>query len=292
MTDVASITRRLEGDYQSLAPQLRKAARYVVKAPTEVALYSLREVAARAEVGPTTLVRLAAQLGFPSYNAFREAFREGLRSGADRYASNIEELQHYRGGATFEQLYRDTGEQIVQNINGAYSSIGAAQIAAAGHFMKSARRLYLLGLRANYSLSFYLHYVLRTFMANVILLEGRMGMLIDEIGDIGPKDALLAISYEPYALDAVKAVEHAAKQGAAVIAMTDTPLSPIARHATRLLVLPTTGTSFYQSLVPTMALIEGLICYLVARGGPRIVQQVKEEFQRRDDFGAYWRDRD
>lgn len=71
--DVASITRRLEKSYQSFAPQLRKAARYVVKAPTEVALYSLREVAARAEVGPTTLVRLAEQLGFPSYNAFRVA---------------------------------------------------------------------------------------------------------------------------------------------------------------------------------------------------------------------------
>src|SRR5580704_19299020 len=90
VTDIASITKRLEDDYQSLAPQLRKAARYVVKAPTEIALYSLREVAARAEVGPTTLIRLAAQLGFASYNSFRETFRDGLRSGADRYASNVE----------------------------------------------------------------------------------------------------------------------------------------------------------------------------------------------------------
>jgi hypothetical protein len=39
-----------------------------------------------------------------------------------------------------------------------------------------------------------------------------------------------------------------------------------------------------------MALLEGLVCYLVARGGPRIVQRVKEEFERRDNFGAYWRD--
>ena len=41
-----------------------------------------------------------------------------------------------------------------------------------------------------------------------------------------------------------------------------------------------------------MALIEGLLCYLVARGGPRIVERVKREFERRDDFGAYWHDRD
>src|SRR6185437_9445357 len=115
----------------------------------------------------------------------------------------------------------------------AYASISAADLAAAGRIMKGARRLYLLGLRSNYCLSFYLHYVLHTFMANLVLLEGRMGMLIDEIGDIGARDALIAVSYEPYALDAVKAVEHAAKCGAAIIAMTDTPLSPIARYATR-----------------------------------------------------------
>jgi DNA-binding MurR/RpiR family transcriptional regulator len=77
MSDVAHITRRLEGDYQSLAPQPRKVARYVVKAPTKIALGSLREVAERAAVGPTTLVRLAAQLGYPSYNAFRETFVTG-----------------------------------------------------------------------------------------------------------------------------------------------------------------------------------------------------------------------
>ena len=243
MNNIASITRHLESDYHSLAPQLRKAARYVVKAPTEIALYSLREVAARAEVGPTTLVRLAAQLGFSSYNAFRETFRDGLRVRRRPIASDVQELQHYRGGAAFEQLYRDTGELIAQNIANAYSSISAADIAAAGQIMKGARRLYLLGLRSNYSLSFYLHYVLRTFMTNLVLLEGRMGMLIDEIGDIGDGDALVAISYEPYALDAVKAVEHAAKSGATVIAMTDTPLSPIAPHAARLLLLPTSGTS-------------------------------------------------
>ena len=252
----------------------------------------MEQIAARAEVGPTTFVRLAAQLGFSSYNAFRETFREGLRAGADRYASNVQQLQQHRRAADFDQLYRNTGELIIQNISTAYSSIGAADIARFGQLMKGAHRLYILGLRSNYCLSFYLYYVLRTFMSNVVLLEGRMGMLIDELGDIGAKDVLVAISFEPYAADAVKAVEHAVKTGATVIAVTDTTLSPIARHATELLIPPITSTSYYQSLVATMALLEGLVCYLVAHSGPRIVQRVKKEFERRDNFGVYWRDRD
>ena len=62
--------------------------------------------------------------------------------------------------------------------------------------MKGARRLYVLGLRSNYCLSFYLHYVLRTFMSNVVLLEGRMGMLIDEIGD--RVVSVMAITFAPH----------------------------------------------------------------------------------------------
>ena len=50
------------------------------------------------------------------------------------------------------------------------------------------RRIYLLGLRCNYGQSFYLYYLLRTFIANAVLLEGRMSILIDEGGMIGAKD--------------------------------------------------------------------------------------------------------
>src|SRR5215475_9097082 len=73
----AKVVQKLESSYETLTPRLRKAARYVQKNPAEVALYPLRQVASDAKVSPTTLVRLAADLGFPTYNEFRNAFREG-----------------------------------------------------------------------------------------------------------------------------------------------------------------------------------------------------------------------
>lgn len=290
MSGVEALTHRLGAEYPNLPPQLRKAARYIAKAPTDVALYSLREIAARARVGPTTLVRLAEQLGFDSYSAFREIFRDNLRSGADRYAIKAEQLQHFRAGADFAALYRDTGALTSKNISDTFASISAADIAGAAGIIRRARQVYILGLRCNYCLSFYLYYLLRTFMRNVLLLEDRMGMLIDELGGIGAEDVLVAFSYEPYAAEAVKAAKHAAMQDASIIAFTDTILSPIAHNAAKVFLLPTAGTSFYQSLVPTMALLEGVVCCLVAGGGPRVVARVKEEFRRRDAFGVYWSD--
>ncbi|MCC7047514.1 MAG: MurR/RpiR family transcriptional regulator [Alphaproteobacteria bacterium] len=148
-----------------------------------------------------------------------------------------------------------------------------------------------MGLRSTYAPACSFHYGLRTFMRDAILLEDRMGMLIDEMGDIGPKDAMVALSADPYAIEAVKAVEYAAKAGAPVIALTDHELSPIAAPATHVFVVPNASASFYHSMVPKMVLLESLVCLLVARGGQAAVDRVKAEFDRREDFGIYWHDK-
>jgi DNA-binding MurR/RpiR family transcriptional regulator len=288
MTDLATVRSRLEAAYQDMSRQQRRAARYVLNTPTEIALYPLRQVAARAGVGAATMVRLANSMGFASYNAFRELFREDVRAGADRfYGSRAETFISRRNG--FDALHRATGETLARSIQEAFDAAPPAEFAAAGRTLARARRIYVLGLRSNYAVAFYFHYVLRTFLANVVLLEDRMDMLIDELGDIGKRDALLVLSSEPYAVNAVKAVEHAVKAGAAVVALTDNPVAPVARGAAHVFSLPNTTTAFYQSHVSKMALIEAFVVYLFARGGARAVAQVKTEFERRERFGVYWR---
>lgn len=292
MTDLASVQNRLEAAYSSLSPKLRNAAKFVLKEPAFVALYPLRRVSGRAGVSPATMVRLASQLGFASYNKFRDAFRTGLQTGmgSARYAADARTLLRSKGGRRFASIYRDAGDLHVRNIKETFSAISPADVEAAGTSLARAKRIYILGLRANYAAAFYFAYVLKTFIRDTILLEGRMSMLIDELGGIGPRDAMLAISAEPYATDAVRSVDYASDAGATIIAITDSRVSPIARKARHVFVVPLNGPSFYQSLVPMMALLECFVCQLVARGGQAAVDRMKREFQRRERFGVYWRE--
>ena len=85
MNDFAAVTGRIEAAFPDLSPRLRQAARYVIDRPDEVALSSMRRVAAGAGVHPSTMVRLARALAFPGYGALREPFRQHLR-GERRYA--------------------------------------------------------------------------------------------------------------------------------------------------------------------------------------------------------------
>jgi len=293
MTDLAEVKAKLHAAYPGLSAQLRNAARFALKEPAFVALYPLRRVATQAGVSPASLVRLATQLGFDSYQGFRDAFRAGMHAGmgSARYAADAESLVSRKGARAFAKVYGNAGEQLLRNIRETFTTIAPDAVEAAGDCLARAKRIYVLGLRSNYGAAFYFDYVVKTFTRKTVLLEGRMGMLIDEMGDIGPRDAMLALSGEPYALDAVKAVDYAIKAGADVISITDSPLSPIAQKARHVFVVPTSGPSFYQSLVAKMALLECFVYLMVARGGQRAVDRVKQEFQRREQFGVYWRDK-
>lgn len=286
----ADVVHRLETVYDGLSPRLRQAARYIRKNPTEVALYPLRQVAAAAGVSPTTLVRLATDLGFSGYNAFKDAFRDQIRTGADRYAAGASRLIRGRGKQGSEALHDSSFNAIGAGIEELSRTVSAGEIARAAEILGTARTVYLLGMRPMFAPAFYFAYLLRTFASNVVLIENRMDMLIDEIGGLGQDDVLLVVSYEPYSISAVKAVEYSAKLGAKVIALTDSQLSPVALPAAQVFVLPTASNSFYQSLVPAMALLETIASFVLSRSGEGTIDRVAREFERREGFGVYWQD--
>ena len=261
----ADILERLKDGYAGMSPQLRRAVRHIQKHPTDMALYSLRQVAAAAQVSPTTLVRLASDLGFSGYNGFRDAFRARLKTGADRYAAGASRLVADVGdGGIYEATLRTNTESLALLAE----TVTATDIAGAVTLLEGAGTIYVLGLRPMFAAAFYFFYVMRTFAANLVLVEDRMGMLIDEIGPMAAQDVLLVISFEPYSTGSIAAAAHARSVDASVIALTDSDLSPIATSATKTLVIPTASTSFYQSLIPTLAVLEAIVSLGAAAGGP------------------------
>lgn len=58
-----------------------EVAKFTLSHPYDVAFASAREVAERAGVSTTTVMRLVNDLGFEKYAAFQKLFREELRRG-------------------------------------------------------------------------------------------------------------------------------------------------------------------------------------------------------------------
>lgn len=280
---VSAVTEAFAG----LTPELRKAARFILKHPEDVGLNSMRMLARQAGVKPATISRLSKALGFEAYEQLREPFRQRLRMSDAVFSSRFQGLQQRQPDET-RMLFAAMREQELQSVAGSLSDEQFATLCAVVETLWASRRIFVLGLRGAYAPAFVFSYAHRLFSDKCHLLETRAGMLADQLRDIDKQDALLVISIPPYTQLTIDAAEFAAESDMQIVAITDSPLSPAARLAKHTLIAHSESTSFYHSLTGALAICQTLIALLVARSGEDTLNVVKDAEQRLQRINAYW----
>lgn len=156
--------------FQEMPPKLRQAARYVLDFPKEVALQSMRTVAARAQLQPASMLRLARDLGFSSYEDFRSVYIDWLSAGPSGPSGLLERAElvreHSRASGD-DQLLAESLAHEYGNLEATLSKRNEKSFHEAVDLPRNASQIYVLGLRSLYPPAFYLHYVLSTFQDNV-----------------------------------------------------------------------------------------------------------------------------
>jgi DNA-binding MurR/RpiR family transcriptional regulator len=286
--DSAGLVDRIVERFDTLAPQVQAAARFVLDYPDDVAMLSMREQARRAGVPPVTMIRLARQVGFPGYDEFRGIFATALRRPGRRFSD--------RAGALQERQKRSGEEGLLAQIAGTLAG-EVAEIAArnstgtwvaAARAIESCRRFYCLGLRSCHPVAFHFHYVYSLFRDNGTLLDGAGDTGRDRLRHVGKTDVLLAVSVAPYTAASLDMARYAAKRGATVIAITDAPVAPLAKLAKHTLVVPTATPSFFHALTPAFAAAETLAALIAARGGNQAVAALRNSEDQLAAFNTYW----
>ncbi|HYF19929.1 MAG TPA: MurR/RpiR family transcriptional regulator [Ramlibacter sp.] len=284
------LAARLEERFELLSPQTKKAARYVLEQPADVALYSMREVAKRAGVPPGTLLRLSAALDFDSYNALREVYRRGVQQSQDArvFSGRARHLQRTGRARSTAQLLAAVRAAEAEGLEKTFAANEPAAVERVAKLLERAERLFVLGQRSCYPAAYFFDYVLRLLRPTSRLVDGRGGALVDDLRDIGAGDVLVAISIEPYTAEVVRAAEFAARQGAKVVAITDSRVSPLRKSAAETLLAASRSASFFHSILPLLALVQGLIALLAARGGDKALAALADAEEQLEWFHVYW----
>ena len=94
-------------------------------------------------------------------------------------------------------------------------------------------------------------------------------------GHAGNKDTLFEI------------IRLAKEQGVKIVAISDSPASPIIRAADYGFVLATDTSQFFPSSVSTIALLETLLSFVIAVASDEIVDRVERFHRRRHQLGIY-----
>jgi DNA-binding MurR/RpiR family transcriptional regulator len=285
MTDSFSgVVDTIRARFAALTPQQQIAAAFVLRRPDDVAIVSMRTLAAHAGVQPVTFVRLARTLGFSSWEAFKEPFVAHMRGAPSLYSVRAAELAGAEArGDVVEAVHRAQ----LASLTTTRSLNEDAAFAAAAEALERARTVFIAGFRSCFGPAYALAYVTRLFRPDVVLLSGMGGSLEAELRAVGPDDAVCIIGFKPYSRETVTVSEHAAAGGATLIAISDSPAAPFAREARTVLSYSTEGPSFFPSLVAAWAISEQLLDVLVARGGVQVVEKLKSAEAQLQALGVF-----
>ncbi|KZL04600.1 DNA-binding transcriptional regulator HexR [Pseudovibrio axinellae] len=274
--------------YPNLSKQLKKSAAYVLEYPGDVATLSMRQVAARADVPPPTMNRLAKSLEFETYNAMRDVYRGGLDVFSPTYPSRATELQLTHGSADLEASIQGVKSAALGNLKHLFDSIDRTHLQHIISSLTCARNVFVVGMHAAHSIANYLHYVASMCFRNWQLISHKNGEIADQVEGINADDVIIAISLNPCAADTVRVAKRAYEVGAKVIGITDTRTSPLATYSTDLLITPVHSPHFFESYIATAALVEMILGFLVADSDQEVIDNITKLERNRTEFGEYW----
>jgi len=125
--------------------------------------------------------------------------------------------------------------------------------------MHRAHTVYLAGVRRAFPVAAYLAYSLSHVEKRAFLLDGVAGMTSEQSWMLGPEDVVIAVSFRPYASDTIEVAERAAANGAPLIAISDSRLSPMARDADVCFEIKDAEVRQFRSLTASMCLAQTLV---------------------------------
>jgi DNA-binding MurR/RpiR family transcriptional regulator len=270
----AEVEKLISERYQSLPPKLKVAARHVLDAPRDIAIQSMRSVAADAKLQPAAMLRLARELGFDSYESFRALYVNWLSSGEMTFVARAKSLRKRRVSDGQEKLFAEMYDTEVVGLDRTLGAANAAAFEAAKKVLVAARRFYVLGLRSLFPAAYYLDYACRLFSDKSVLVTGVGGAIADELRRATAKDVLVVFSFEPYARLTVEAVQYAVERHVKIVAVTDSVVSPIAESASVVLLAPNAGPALVPSILPAMAAAQALANLMVTAGGAATLGEI------------------
>ena len=286
--DQGPLTGRIVAAFDAMPAQLQTAARYLLDRPRDVALLSMREQARQAGVQPATMTRLAKRLGLDGYDAVREMYAETIRNAGPGFArkAGAQVASQKRKGD------RALAAEMVATLNAHVARLsepGALdRLAAAAVKLGAARRIYCVGLRACHPVAWHLHYVLSLVGERTVLLDSVAGTGRDPLRDAGAGDVLFAVSIAPYTRATIETARYAYAQGVAVVALTDSEVSPLAALAAVTIFVATECPSFFHTMAPAFVTAEILGALVAGRSGTRALEALRRTEEQLAALNVHW----
>ncbi|MFB8760594.1 MurR/RpiR family transcriptional regulator [Streptomyces nigra] len=271
-----------------LSPAERKVARVLLAGYPAAVFETVATIAERAAVSTPTVLRCATRLGYRGFPDLQAALRAELdarnASPITLYESAGSADDNGSPGAGGEARLEPRLALLQQALAQTFHEVSPHDFDTAAELLADPRRrVHLVGGRFTHLLARYLGLHLMQVRDQVAFLPDRDVERTSFLTQLTRRDVTVVFDYRRYEEDLTVIAELARERGGKVVVFTDPWLSPASAHADVVLISHVASGSPYDSLTPTLALLEALISAVLDRLGADAHQRMKdgEEVARR-----------
>lgn len=188
---------------------------------------------------------------------------------------------------------RDVLRADIHNLQATLDEMDQTSFDQAVEMIRSAKNVYIVGMRTSTTLARFLWLYLNVLRENVFVIQDTAAAEVyEQLMRVKDGDLVIGVCFPRYSNRTVNVMGFAKERGAATLGITDSVTSPLNESSTVCLYAKSEMVSFLDSLVAPMGLINALIVAVGAQDRERTVQTFRELEQIWKEYGVYQIDED
>jgi len=260
--------------------------KYMVENPAYTAVSTMTNIAKANDVNPSTLTRLAYTLGYNKFSGFQRLFRDYIEENAHFYTTRATRLiqppalepQH---DSIFSTVIKEEANNTLSLLN-TEQSAGYQNIV---DLMVNSRKVRFYGRRQFFSLAVFYSYCLGLIRERVEIMQDDVHGLSHSLTFMNEQDLVVVLGCAPYTKATVDTCRIAHRHQIPIVAITDSPDSPLTIHAKYHLLIPIDSHFYSNSMAAAFAMAEALLAMVAKNMGKSTLETLRKREQIIEEFG-------
>lgn len=253
----------------SLSKGHRLIAGYILEHYDKAAFMTAAKLGNTVGVSESTVVRFASEIGYDGYPMLQRALQEMIRNKL----TSVQRIQLANEQMSQQDVLDIVLGQDIDRIRRTLEETSRADFQKSVDAIVSARTIYIIGAKSASILANFLFYYFNIIFQNVKLVPvSSSSEMYEQLIRLSEEDVLIGISFPRYSKRTIEAFRYASDNGGTVIAITDSPESPLAEVADCTLLARSDMASFADSLVAPLSLVNALIAAIGLKRNDQICE--------------------
>ena len=273
---------RISENMHSFSKGQKRIGSFILEHYDKAAFMTAARLGEVVGVSESTVVRFASELGYNGYPELQHALQEMIRNKL----TTVQRIEITSDRMSSADVLTKVLNMDIEKIRRTLEDTSVDEFNKVVDTIVNAKHIYILGVRSSASLASFISFYLYNIFENVRnIATSSTSEVFEQIMHIGEGDVFIAITFPRYSKRTLKAAKYAHDQGATVIALTDSHSAPIIEYSDRILLARSDMTSFADSLVAPLSLINALMVAIGIRRRDEIsatfshLEKVWEEYE-------------